>query len=343
MVREQPDTTTPLEPMPMFQDTVKEVHINTSSPLASRCLATANRTTCYVEVRYRFGATKEALRRAPPSHPFHILARPMAHGRQRAHLKALRNSPKAGYLHCASGLKAIARRAEAIAPQQLAAAAGAAPGLPTPPAAPPLAAAGSCCCWQLLLVPLLGCPPLLLPPPGSSWQLLLVPLLGCPPLLLPPPGSSWQLLLQLAAAAGAAPGMLTPSSEQQGATAELNTSSTRKRGAGGRDRTQHVEEGEMNWWPEVFPCRAAYAAVGLATRDYIPALATTMGGKRPSKKKRQQLQKLNASPKAGFKCCPSGLKAQMKKAQNDAMVLRAQGPTTHVYRVLPHAYRVLLH
>ncbi|KAJ9505152.1 hypothetical protein QJQ45_029281, partial [Haematococcus lacustris] len=27
----------------------------------------------------------------------------------------------------------------------------------------------------------------------------------------------------------------------------------------------------MNWWPEAFPCRAAYAAVGLATRDYIPA------------------------------------------------------------------------
>ncbi|KAL6756076.1 hypothetical protein V8C86DRAFT_2656356, partial [Haematococcus lacustris] len=83
----------------------------------------------------------------------------------------------------------------------------------------------------------LGCPPLLLPPPGSSWQLLLVPLLGCPPLLLPPP---WQ---QLAAGAGAAPGMLTPPSEQQGATAELYTSLTSKRGAGGRDRTQHVEEG----------------------------------------------------------------------------------------------------
>ncbi|KAJ9510658.1 hypothetical protein QJQ45_027532, partial [Haematococcus lacustris] len=26
----------------------------------------------------------------------------------------------------------------------------------------------------------------------------------------------------------------------------------------------------MNWWPEAFPCRAAYAAVGLATRDYFP-------------------------------------------------------------------------
>ncbi|KAJ9505071.1 hypothetical protein QJQ45_020210 [Haematococcus lacustris] len=60
-----------------------------------------------------------------------------------------------------------------------------------------------------------------------------------------------------------------------------------------------------------------------------PPLATTMGGKRPSKKKRQQLQKLNASPKAGFKCCPSGLKAQIKKAQNDAMVLRAQVEQLH--------------
>ncbi|KAJ9531658.1 hypothetical protein QJQ45_021803, partial [Haematococcus lacustris] len=55
----------------------------------------------------------------------------------------------------------------------------------------------------------------------------------------PPAAPPWQ---QLAAAAGAAPGMLTPASEQQGATAELYTSLTRKRGAGGRDRTQHVEE-----------------------------------------------------------------------------------------------------
>ncbi|KAL6764670.1 hypothetical protein V8C86DRAFT_3201303 [Haematococcus lacustris] len=54
-----------------------------------------------------------------------------------------------------------------------------------------------------------------------------------------------------------------------------------------------------------------------------------MGGKRLSKKKRQQLQKLNASPKAGFKCCPSGLKAQLNKAQNDAMVLRAQVEQLH--------------
>ncbi|KAJ9524518.1 hypothetical protein QJQ45_019617 [Haematococcus lacustris] len=28
--------------------------------------------------------------------------------------------------------------------------------------------------------------------------------------------------------------------------------------------------GEVNWWPEAFPCRAAIAAVGLATRNYFP-------------------------------------------------------------------------
>ncbi|KAJ9528671.1 hypothetical protein QJQ45_020549 [Haematococcus lacustris] len=26
----------------------------------------------------------------------------------------------------------------------------------------------------------------------------------------------------------------------------------------------------MNWWPEAFPRRAAFAAVGLASRDYFP-------------------------------------------------------------------------
>ncbi|KAJ9513012.1 hypothetical protein QJQ45_029213 [Haematococcus lacustris] len=66
---------------------------------------------------------------------------------------------------------------------ELAAGAGAAPGLPTPPAAPP----------------------------GQ----------------------------QVAAGASAS---LSPPSEQQGAKAELDTSSTRKRRAGGRDRTQHVEQ-----------------------------------------------------------------------------------------------------
>ncbi|KAJ9509645.1 hypothetical protein QJQ45_011358 [Haematococcus lacustris] len=48
-----------------------------------------------------------------------------------------------------------------------------------------------------------------------------------------------------------------------------------------------------------------------------------------SKKKRQHLQELNASPKAGFKCCPNGLKAQKKKAQVEAMKLRAQVEQLH--------------
>ncbi|KAJ9514582.1 hypothetical protein QJQ45_016330 [Haematococcus lacustris] len=54
-----------------------------------------------------------------------------------------------------------------------------------------------------------------------------------------------------------------------------------------------------------------------------------MGGKRLSKKQRQQLQKLHASPKAGFKCSPSGLKAQKNKAQEEAMELRAQVERLH--------------
>ncbi|KAL6762657.1 hypothetical protein V8C86DRAFT_3130585 [Haematococcus lacustris] len=54
-----------------------------------------------------------------------------------------------------------------------------------------------------------------------------------------------------------------------------------------------------------------------------------MRGKRLSKKKRQHLQELNASPKAGFKCCPNGLKAQKKKAQVEAMKLRAQVEQLH--------------
>ncbi|KAL6750182.1 hypothetical protein V8C86DRAFT_3144110, partial [Haematococcus lacustris] len=41
---------------------------------------------------------------------------------------------------------------------------------------------------------------------------------------------------------GAAPGLPTPPAEQQGVRAELDTSSTRKRRAGGRDRTQHIEQ-----------------------------------------------------------------------------------------------------
>ncbi|KAJ9516510.1 hypothetical protein QJQ45_011138 [Haematococcus lacustris] len=46
-----------------------------------------------------------------------VIARrkPMVHSRQRAHLAALVKSPRAAYLHSPSGLKAAARRAEAIA------------------------------------------------------------------------------------------------------------------------------------------------------------------------------------------------------------------------------------
>ncbi|KAJ9526685.1 hypothetical protein QJQ45_017556 [Haematococcus lacustris] len=54
-----------------------------------------------------------------------------------------------------------------------------------------------------------------------------------------------------------------------------------------------------------------------------------MGGKRTSPKQRLHLQKLHASPKAGFKCCPSGLKAQMKKAQGETMQLRAEVERLH--------------
>ncbi|KAJ9510920.1 hypothetical protein QJQ45_027854 [Haematococcus lacustris] len=54
-----------------------------------------------------------------------------------------------------------------------------------------------------------------------------------------------------------------------------------------------------------------------------------MRDKRLSKKKRQHLQELNASPKAGFKCCPNGLKAQKKKAQDEATELRAQVERLH--------------
>ncbi|KAL6744941.1 hypothetical protein V8C86DRAFT_3125628 [Haematococcus lacustris] len=93
-------------------------------------------------------------------------------------LRMIANSNANDYDTAASGPVALAFVKE------LAAGAGAAPGLPTPPAAPP---------WQ-----------------------------------------------QLAAGASAS---LSPPSEQQGAKAELDTSSTRKRRAGGRDRTQHVEQG----------------------------------------------------------------------------------------------------
>ncbi|KAJ9514710.1 hypothetical protein QJQ45_028411, partial [Haematococcus lacustris] len=79
----------------------------------------------------------------------------------------------------------------------------------------------------------------------------------------------------------------------------------------------HMEQGRLLVWLRhmIVVCK------GACSGPEAHALATTMGGKR--------LQKLNASPKAGFKCCPSGLIAQTKKAQNDAMVLRAQVEQLH--------------
>ncbi|GFH30133.1 hypothetical protein HaLaN_28924, partial [Haematococcus lacustris] len=69
---------------------------------------------------------------------------------------------------------------------------------------------------------------------------------GAAPDLLPPPAAPpWQ---QLAAGAGAAPDLLPPPlvagpEEQQGTTTEMNTSWTRKRKAGERDRTQPAQQG----------------------------------------------------------------------------------------------------
>ncbi|KAJ9520417.1 hypothetical protein QJQ45_000177 [Haematococcus lacustris] len=54
-----------------------------------------------------------------------------------------------------------------------------------------------------------------------------------------------------------------------------------------------------------------------------------MGGKRPSKTRRQSLQELNASPKAGYKCSPNGLKAQRNKAEVGAIKLRSQVEQLH--------------
>ncbi|KAJ9522405.1 hypothetical protein QJQ45_008301 [Haematococcus lacustris] len=52
-------------------------------------------------------------------------------------------------------------------------------------------------------------------------------------------------ILKQTAGAGAASGLPTPPAEQHGVRAELDTSWTRKRRAGGRDPTQHVEQGNV--------------------------------------------------------------------------------------------------
>ncbi|KAJ9511096.1 hypothetical protein QJQ45_013154 [Haematococcus lacustris] len=111
--------------------------------------------------------------------------------------------------------------------------AGAAPDLPPPPGAPP---------WQELAAGAGAAPDLPPPPAAPPWQELAAgagAAPGLPPSRAAPP---WQ---QQAAGAGAAPGLPTPPAEQQGVRAELDTSSTRKRRAGGRDRTQQVEQGNV--------------------------------------------------------------------------------------------------
>ncbi|GFH12873.1 hypothetical protein HaLaN_08642 [Haematococcus lacustris] len=37
-----------------------------------------------------------------------------------------------------------------------------------------------------------------------------------------------------------------------------------------------VAIGEVDWWPEAVPCRAAFAAVGQATREYIPGVGNVV-------------------------------------------------------------------
>ncbi|GFH32735.1 hypothetical protein HaLaN_32003 [Haematococcus lacustris] len=95
--------------------------------------------------------------------------------------------------------------------EQLVAGAGAALELPTPPAAPP---------WQQLAA-------------GAGAAL------GLP---TPPAAPPRQLL---AAGAGASPELLTPPAEEQGDTAQLDTSSAHKRRAGVRDWTQPAEQGSI--------------------------------------------------------------------------------------------------
>ncbi|KAJ9512443.1 hypothetical protein QJQ45_013048 [Haematococcus lacustris] len=95
----------------------------------------------------------------------------------------------------------------------------------------------------------LGLPP---PPAAPPWQQQAAGAGAAPDLPPPPAAPPWQ---QQAAGAGAAPGLPTPPAEQQGSgvRAELDTSSTRKRRAGGRDRTQQVEQVEASASQPVAP------------------------------------------------------------------------------------------
>ncbi|GFH07663.1 hypothetical protein HaLaN_02495 [Haematococcus lacustris] len=96
----------------------------------------------------------------------------------------------------------------------------------------------------------------------------------------PPAVPPWQ---QLAAGVGASPDPLTPPAEQQGVRAELDTSSTRKRRAGGRDQTQHVEQGNvamaytMRLPPHTgWPGSRYYSRRGQAMQQ--PCIFPSMGG-----------------------------------------------------------------
>ncbi|KAJ9515797.1 hypothetical protein QJQ45_008695 [Haematococcus lacustris] len=76
--------------------------------------------------------------------------------------------------------------------------------------------------------------------------------------------------------------MLTPPSEQQGATAELNTSSTRKRGAGGRDRVSVIPETVADLVDELESLEAppANPPPERPTREAIPYPAFSSGSAR---------------------------------------------------------------
>ncbi|KAJ9505658.1 hypothetical protein QJQ45_010617 [Haematococcus lacustris] len=131
---------------------------------------------------------------------------------------------------------------------------GAAPNLPPPPAAPP---------WQQQAAGAGAAPDLPPPPAAPPWQQQAAGVGAAPDLPPPPAAPPWQ---QLAAGASAALGLLTPPlvaapEEQQGTTTEMSTSSTRKRKAGMRDRTQPTQQG--NRAMAYTPCTAQLHLFGM--------------------------------------------------------------------------------
>ncbi|KAJ9521488.1 hypothetical protein QJQ45_008889 [Haematococcus lacustris] len=181
----------------------------------------------------------------------------MVRSRRRAKYVAQIVSPRVAHLHSPSGLTATARKAEAIAEEVQAENAGAASDLPPPPAAPP---------WQQQAAGAGAAPDLPPPPAAPPWQQQAAGAGAASDLPPPPAAPPWQ---QQAAGAGAAPGLPTPPAEQQGVRAELDTSSTRKRRAGGRDRTQHVEQGRSLFAPAMVKRRRHSDA----TVDGVPGQA----------------------------------------------------------------------